>query len=204
MIPSGTPPEEIVIVVVMASVVAFVLLAALFWFSRPRSADQPKTDRPLSHPSIAGIVMSRLLDRIGTIGGGATVLANPEESGLQGVAMERNAPNDPLAGQALGAAPANDLDDITPAEARAIIRQQARAEAIVAILKAAEAGKVKSASDSAGLIEAVSGAARTSRPGSPYTHLKTVVDDLRGKPKPQYRKLDADKRPAELSQAGAE
>jgi hypothetical protein len=57
---------------------------------------------------------------------------------------------------------------------------------VVAILRAAEAGKVKSAGDQAGLIEAVAGGARTSRPGTPYTLLKAAVDDLRGKPKPEY------------------
>ena len=75
---------------------------------------------------------------------------------------------------------------LPPAEARAIIPQQACAEALVAILRAAEASKVKSADDQAGLIEAVAGGARTSRPGAPYMLLKAAVDELRGKTRPEY------------------
>lgn len=60
------------------------------------------------------------------------------------------------------------------------------AGAIVAILRAAESGKVKRAGDQAGLIDAVAGGARTSRPGSPYTLLKRAVDELRGKARPAY------------------
>jgi hypothetical protein len=117
---------------------------------------------------------------------GATGLANNSDDGLQPIAMPRKAANDALALGGLGDVAANDLSDITPAEARAIIRQQARAEAIVAILRAAESGKVKSAGDQASLIEAVAGGARTSRPGTPYTLLKIAVDELRGKARPEY------------------
>jgi hypothetical protein len=115
-----------------------------------------------------------------------TQLANDSNDGLQPVAMPRKATNDGLALGGLGDLAANGLEDITPAEARAIIRQQARAEAIVAILRAAETGKVKSAGDQAGLIEAVAGSARTSRKGTPYMLLKVAVDELRGKARPEY------------------
>jgi hypothetical protein len=115
-----------------------------------------------------------------------TVLANAPKDGLQPIAMLRKAANDGLALGGLGDLAANGLEDITPAEVRAIIRQQARAEAIVAILRAVEAGKVKSAGDQAGLIEAVAGGARTSRPGTPYILLKAAVDELRGKARPEY------------------
>jgi hypothetical protein len=115
-----------------------------------------------------------------------TQLANDSSNGLQPIAMLRKPANDDVALGGLGDLAANDLGDITPAEARAIIRQQARAEAIVAILCATEAGKVKSTGDQAGLIEAVAGSARTSRQGTPYTLLKVAVDELRGKTRPQY------------------
>jgi hypothetical protein len=115
-----------------------------------------------------------------------TDLANDSKDGLQPIAMPRKAANNALALGELGESVAKDLGDITPAEARAIIRQQARAEVIVAILRAAEAGKVKSVGDQAGLIEAVAGGARTSRPGTPYTLLKVAVDELRGKAQPQF------------------
>ncbi len=117
---------------------------------------------------------------------GTTDLANDSNDGLQPIVMLRKTINDALALGGLGDVAANDLGDITPAEARAIIRQQARAEAIVAILRAAEAGKVKSAGDQAGLIEAVAGSARTSRRGTPYLLLKVAVDELRGKVRPEY------------------
>jgi hypothetical protein len=116
---------------------------------------------------------------------GATGLAKSAGEDLQPLAMPRKPANDGLALGTLGDNLANDLGDITPAEARAIIRQQARAEAIVAILRAAEANKVKSAGDQAGLIEAVAGGARTSRPGTPYALLKASVDELRGKQRPE-------------------
>jgi hypothetical protein len=116
----------------------------------------------------------------------ATHPANDSNDGLQPIAMPSKAANDGLALGGLDDLAANGLDDITPAEARAIIRQQARAEAIVAILRAAEAGKVKSAGDQAGLIEAVAGGARTSRLGTPYMLFKAAVDELRGKARPEY------------------
>ena len=115
-----------------------------------------------------------------------TQLANDSHDALQPIAMPRKATNDNLALGGLGDLAANDFGDITPAEARTIIRQQARAEAIVAILRAAEAGKVKSPGDQAGLIEAVAGSARTSRRGTPYMLLKAAVDELRGKARPEY------------------
>jgi hypothetical protein len=62
-------------------------------------------------------------------------LANDSHGGLQPIAMPGKAANDNLTIGELGDLAAKDLGDITPAEARAIIRQQARAEAIVAILR---------------------------------------------------------------------
>lgn len=204
MIPEGTPANEIVIVLFVVVVIAVSGLWALFYFTRPLPpkseapaappAAPPIRSRPLdqapARPSIGDVIMSRLQGSAGPIESGARGLAASPAEGLQPVAMPCKGANVGLARQALDDHAANGLDDITPAEARAIIRQQARAEAIVAILKAAENGKVKSAGDQAGLIEAVSGASRTSRAGSPYTALKAVVDDLRGKNGPRYPELD--------------
>ncbi len=145
-----------------------------------RSFDSPA---PTPRASIVDTLMSILFGAVGPLEDGASPLAQDVAEGLQPLATPCKPANDGLARQEFGARPANDLSDITPAEARAIIRQQARAEAIVAILKAAEAGKVKSAGDQAGLIEAVVGGSRTSRPGTPYMALKAVVDELRGKSK---------------------
>jgi hypothetical protein len=111
---------------------------------------------------------------------------NTTYNGLHPIAMPRQDANDGVALGGFGELAAKVLGDITPAEARAIIRQHARAEAIVAILRAAEVGKVKSAGDQAGLIEAVAGGARTSRRGTPYVLLKVAVDELRGKARPEY------------------
>ncbi|MDQ2997460.1 MAG: hypothetical protein M3R61_10440 [Chloroflexota bacterium] len=134
----------------------------------------------------AWLHMSSVKPQNGPIAAGATDLAKSANDGLQPLATPRKPANDGLALGGLGDVFANDLNDITPAEVRTIIRQQARAEAIVAILKAAEASKVKSAGDQAGLIEAVAGGARTSRPGTPYALLKAAVDELRGKQRPEY------------------
>ena len=150
----------------------------------PRSLTSASPTSP--RPSIADVIMSRLWGAAGPAEDSARGLAQDLAKGLHPIATPRKPANEGLALGGLGERAVNDLGDITPAEARAIIRQQARAEAIVAILKAAEAGKVKSAGDQAGLIEAVAGGARTSRPGTPYMALKVIVEELRGKSKPVY------------------
>lgn len=126
------------------------------------------------------VIMSRLRIIGDDEEASATALAGEGENALQPIATLSKPANEDLALGGLDMLAANGLGDITPEEARAIIRQQTRAEAIVAILRAAEAGKVKSAGDQAGLVEAVAGGARTSRPGTPYMLLKTLVDELRG------------------------
>ncbi len=177
----------------------FALLIFLLWLNHKiATRGQPKSEaaetprarsRPLDSPaptpraSIVDMLMSRMFGAAGPLEAGASALDSDPAEDLQPLATPCKAANDSLARQELDARSANDLSDITPAEARAIIRQQARAEAIVAILKAAEAGKVKSAGDQAGLIEAVAGGSRTSRPGTPYMALKLIVDELRSKPK---------------------
>lgn len=175
------PPEVRIGLISLAVVSVIGLLLFIF------------DDRPELAAAIRRLLAGRAPDDMSSVdtqerpsAAGATSLANDPDIGLQPVATPRKATNDGLALGGLGDSFANDLGDITPAEARAIIRQQARAEAIVAILKAAEAGKVKSAGDQAGLIEAVAGGARTSRPGTLYALLKAAVDELRGKQRPEY------------------
>jgi hypothetical protein len=203
MIPNGTSSTEIVIVVILVTAIGCGLIGALFYFTRPQADTPPKPTiesapiggtPPHNRPKLADVIMSRLYAWSTQNGGNASTLADRPENGLHPIATPRKPAKNELTSQGLDDDPANDMGDITPVEVRAIIRQQARAEAIVLILKAAQAGKIKSPGDQAALIEAVSGASRTSRPNSPYSHLKLVVDDLR-KDGPRYQKLDEQHRP---------
>jgi hypothetical protein len=161
-------PPEVRIGLISAGVVVTIAVLLLVFGDRPELAAAIRRRLAGRTPDD----MSSATDRDDSHERGASGLANDPHTGLHPVATPRKA--------------ANDLSDITPAEARAIIRQQAHAETIAAILRAAESGKVKSAGDQAGLIEAVAGGARTSRPGTPYTLLKAAVDELRGKARTEY------------------
>ena len=105
----------------------------------------------------------------------------------QWVAMQRNAINAELSGNAVA--------EQTPAEARDIIRMQAKAEAVVILLKKAKL------TNKAEAIEAVFECSRTSRAGSPYQRALALVDPLLNDNPYPDRTPDQEQRRAELGLA---
>lgn len=149
MIPDGTSPDAIIIVVAFTMLVACVLMGGLFWYRFPDMPSRIMSSVRRTNPD----------DR-----SGSAPVAATSTIARQPIATPGNAVNAELSGNVVAGA--------VPNEAREIIRMQAKAEAVVKLLKSAKM------TNKAEAIELIFECSRSGREGSMYKRAQTLVDAI--------------------------